>query len=217
MKTPLLITPLLFVAITGHALADYTIEERIEHNDSPSQTAIIRLKGDKARCDMGPMSTVANGNDITMLMHAQKIAMKLPTAAINATKSDSNSGPRQVLQPTGRKEKINGFDTEEFVHDNPSLKATTHLWIAKNFPDQAEIMKMLKSFVSPAMQQMTQAIRGVSPDDYPGMPIRTEVESHLMGKPSKTVVTLVSVKKESIDDAVFSIPADYHSAGPKDE
>jgi hypothetical protein len=153
-------------------------------------------------------------------MHAQKIAMKMPanfsprSATTAKTGKESPSGPREMLKPTGRTEKINGFDTEEYVHENPTLKATTHFWIAKDFPDKTEIMKVLTAMQTPMTKQLMQSAGTVLPEDYPGLPIRTEVESNLMGKPSKTIVTIVSIKKEAVDDSVFVVPADYRQGGP---
>jgi hypothetical protein len=35
-----------------------------------------------------------------------------------------------------------------------------------------------------------------------------------MGKPSKTIITVISIKKEPVDDSVFVLPADYRAGGP---
>ena len=212
MKT-ILISVVALIATSAMAFADYTIVEQMEHNDSAAQTLTIRLKGGKARCDMGTMmSTIVNGSDITMLMHSQKVVMKMPMNALSLLGKDSTDNTPTKLQPTGRKQTINGFNTEEYLHDNPKMKAKMHLWIAKDFPDAAEIMKMIQAFQTPMTTQFMQSAGMVSPEDYPGLPVRTEVESDLMGKPSKTVINVISIKKEPLDDSIFAVPSDYHSA-----
>jgi hypothetical protein len=216
MKTVLLATIALF-ALKTVALADYIIQERMEHNDLPPQNVTIKLKANKARCDIGTaMSMIADGGEITMLMHSQKAAMKMPIRAISKNQKDSPANPRPILQPTGHKEKISGFDTEEYLHDNSRLKSKTHFWIAKDFPDKAEIIKMLNAMQSPMTKQLMHAAGAVSPEDFPGLPIRTEIESNLMGKPSKTTVTITSIKKEPVDDSVFAVPGDYRTAGSEE-
>ena len=216
MKTVLLATIALF-AFQTVALADYIIQERMEHNDLRAQDVTIKLKANKARCDIGTaISMIADGGEITMLMHSQKAAMKMPIRAISNNQKDSPANPRPILQPTGHKEKISGFDTEEYLHDNSRLKSKTHFWIAKDFPDKAEIVKMLNAMPSPMTKQLMHAVGAVSPEDYRGLPIRTEVESNLTGKPSKTTVTITSIQKEPVDDSVFVVPGDYHAAGPQE-
>lgn len=209
------LTIIALFALTMAAQADYTIQERIEHNEAPPQDVTVKLKAGKARCDMGTaMSMILDGDQITMLMHSEKMAVKIPFGAtLPKNQKESAEKPRPTLQPTGRKEKINGFDTEEYVHENPTLKSKTHFWIAKDFPDKAEIIKMLNAMQSPMTKQMMRSAGAVSPEDYPGLPIRTEIESNLMGKPSKTAVTITSIKKEPVDDSIFVAPADYRSGG----
>lgn len=215
MKT---ISIIAFLVLQTAARADYIILERIEHNQTPQQEVTIKLKAGKARCDIGTaMSMISQGDEITMLMHSEKAAMKMPVRAVqsmmkNQKVSDATSHP--TMQPTGQKEKISGFDTEEYVHDNPTLKSKTHFWIAKDFPDKTEIIKMLGAIQSPMTKQMMHVAGAVAPEDYPGLPIRTEVETNFMGKPSKTIVTITSIKKEPVDDSVFVVPSDYRSAGP---
>src|SRR4051812_35834848 len=147
MKAISLATIALF-ALINSALADYIIQERMEHNDAPAQDVTIKLKAGKARCDMGRMSMIADGNDVIMLMHSEKAAVKIPMRSLTKNQNNSPDKTRPTLQATGRKEKINGFDTEEYLHDNPTLKGKTHFWIAKDFPDKNEIIKMLNAMRS---------------------------------------------------------------------
>jgi hypothetical protein len=216
MRTISLAT-LALCALSSGAFADYIIEEKMEHNDGPPQEMTIKLKEGKARCDIGgAMTTIMSGGQINMLMHAQKMAMKMPAGMMlmPQKKASAAGGTKATLKPTGRKEKINGFETEEFVHENPALKATMHLWIAKDFPDKIEVMKMMNAMQTPMTKQFMQAAGAVAPEDYPGLPIRTELESSLMGKPSKTIITITSIKKEPVDDSAFVVPADYRQGGP---
>jgi hypothetical protein len=215
-STRLSFTLALFLGLQASALADYVIEERMEHNGVPAQNVTIKLKAGKARCDMGTsMSTIATEDGITLLMHDQKMAMKMPAGlGAAASKKDLAAAAKSELKATGRKEKISGFDTEEYVHENSNLKATTHLWIAKDFPDRAEIMKLLAALQGPLTKQLIQATGSVATEDYPGLPIRSEIESKLLGKDSRTVLTILSLKKEAVDDSAFVVPSDYRSSGP---
>lgn len=207
-----LITIAVTFGIAASALGDYVIEEEVQHNETPAQKMTIKLKEGKARVDMGEqMSSISANGEVKMLMHSQKEAMTLP-AALSA-KAKATAGSDGSLQPTGRKEKINGFDTEEYVHDNPTMKAQSHYWIAKDYPDGAEILKLMMAMQSGPAQQMAQSLGALSPSAFPGLPIRTEVESHLMGKPSKTRMTITSITKEPVDDSVFAVPAGYREAG----
>jgi hypothetical protein len=202
-------------ALNASAFADYTIQETMEHNDAPAQEITIKMKDGRARCDIGAvMSTLSLNGKIQTLMHAQKAVVNLPLGALDAKSKPAQNSARITLEATGRRETINGFDTEEYMHDNPTLKAKSRYWIAKGYPDSVEILRLLDALQSPAAKQFMQAVGAVLPEDFPGLPIRTESESNLMGKSSKVIVTIVSIKKEPIDDSVFVVPSDYRQAGP---
>src|SRR5207253_10309834 len=55
--------------------------------------------------------------------------------------------PRK-LTPTGKKETINGYETEEFVYETPQFKAS--FWVATKYPDAADILKQMQAPVSGA-------------------------------------------------------------------
>jgi Domain of unknown function (DUF4412) len=210
-KTSLIIIAL--ISTSAVASADYTIEEQMEHNGGPAQSLTIRLKAGKARCDIGPtMSSIVIGSDVTLLMHSQKMVMKMPVNALSLLKKDSSDAAPAKLEPTGQKQTINGFKTEEYLHDNPKLKSKSHFWIAKDFPDAVEIMKMIQAFQTPMTTQFMQSAGVVSPENYPGLPIRTEIESN-----SKTIVNVISIKKEPLDDSAFVVPPDYRSVGREEK
>jgi len=216
MKT-ILLAGVALLALGTSAPADYTIQERMEQNDTATQDVTIKLKAGKARCDIGTrMSMIANGSEIIMLMHLEKAEMKMPNRGISKDQKAASGKPAATLEPTGRKEKINGFDTEEYLHENPKLESRTHFWIAKDFPDKDEIIKMLNAMQTPVTKQLMRAADTIAPEDFPGLPIRTEVESNIMGKPSKTTITITSINKEPVDDSAFMVPDDYRAAGPEE-
>ena len=215
MKTKkLLLVFAVVLALNLSARADYTIEETIEHSDTPTQKVVMKIKPGKARCDIGAaMSTISSGGEMTMLMHEQKAAMKTSFRAMAAKNKQLESAAAMPLKPTGRKEKINGFETEEYVHENPALKSTTHYWIAKNYADGAELMKLMSELHGPAAKQLVAGAGELSPETLPGLPVRTEIESNLTDKPTKTKVTIMSINKGPVDDAAFVVPADYRQTG----
>jgi hypothetical protein len=111
------------------------------------------------------------------------------------------------LKPTGKKEKINGFDTEEYTTTFNGVEMS--LFIAKQYPNYQKIVEALYQVQNgPAME----AFRSISipPDKYPGLPIRTT--QTIIGQ--KIVMTLLSAQEMDLPDGDFAIPVDYKELNP---
>lgn len=208
----------LFVFLCGAGLvhADLTIVQKVE-GAAPANSAAgiseitIKMKGTKARVETGASASAivdASTGEMITLMHDQKVVLRISgerakamteMASKFAGKTEEKTKPELV--PTGKKETINGVETEIYTTKGGTRPVT--YWIAKNYPNATAILSQMQAML-PKQWSMTQ--RGM-PDyrDFPGMPIKTEFE--LGGK--KITSILVSVKEDPISDAEFTVPADY--------
>ena len=151
----------------------------------------------------------------TLLIHPNKAFLKISpeeikqqTKALKEMLGQKLENPADVqLKPTGKKEKINGFDTEEYTTNFNGVEMS--LSIAKQYPNYQKIVEALYQVQNgPAME----AFRSMSipPDKYPGLPVRTT--QTIMGQ--KIVMTLDSAQEIDVPDADFAIPADYKELNP---
>ena len=209
MKRTLALITLVFTAAL--AQADLVIEQKME-SAMINGDMTIKLKGDKMRMDMaggpvGAMSTVMNmtTGDVTQIIHSQKMVMKISSSQAKqmmqmVKKKESGETPK--LQATGKMEKIGAYNTEIYTWTGSGM--TQKLWVAKDFPNFAKfkdlVVKMSKSPIAGMAQGMT-------PDmsTLPGMVVKTEAE--VSGQ--KIVTTLVSLKEQPLENAIFEAPKDY--------
>src|SRR5438093_12832735 len=116
----------------------------------------IKIKGDKMRIDASPkMTTIFDGttSEVINLIRDQKTVirispekMKAVTDMLERFKSDKAGPEKPVLKPTGQKEVVNGYETEQYTYDGPNFKAT--YWVAPNYPNGAAILAQLQSVKS---------------------------------------------------------------------
>ena len=210
---------LTFALTLAAARADLVVEQKIE-SQMQNGNITIKVKGDNIRIDMptspmGAMSTVMNVNtgDSLSLIHGQKMAMKVSGAQTKAmmeamkkqAPATENAAPK--LQATGKTEKVGDYTTE--IYTWTGAGSTQTLWIAKDFPNYAsfkdELGKLNKSAATGIAKDM-------QPDfsTLPGMVVKTIAETAGM----KMTSTLISVKQEPVDAALFQAPADYQSMTP---
>lgn len=178
----------------------------------------IKIKGDKARIDAAPqMSTIIDGKtgEMTTLMKDKKTLIRVSAAELKAAAEIFNEGSdknpvaaKPKLTPTGKKETINGYETEEYVCETPMFKAS--YWIAPKYPEGPAILKQLQSLKS----EMWNPASVNMPDyhDFPGLPIKTVVA---MG-PTQITSTLMSVKQDPLNDVEFSVPKDFQEKKASD-
>jgi hypothetical protein len=210
------------------ARADLTVTETIQQSGGPSVPGVpmpkelkmtVKMKGTMMRTDVSPqVSTIVNSEtgDTITLMHSQKMAMTIPGAMVKNLSSKiaaalpgaNSSATPSTPQPTGNKQTIDGFETEEYtatMGDN-----TVSFWLAPNFPDK-ELMEGQYAKLSTQMPQLPQfsALKS-SADSIKsiGYPLRTVIVTPMTGT---TTVTVEGISKDPLPDSEFQIPSDYRA------
>jgi Domain of unknown function (DUF4412) len=203
------------------ARADLVLKQNIE-SAVLNGTITTQIKGNKIRVDIpsspqGAMSTImdlSSGDSVTLL-HQQKTAMKVPGAEIKqmvenmkqARAAGTNAAPPK-FQDTGKAEKVGSYDTELYTWSSPD-GATQTVWVARNFPDYAQIKSQMDELNHSPVAQLT---KGAAPDvsALPGMVVKTQMEMN----GQKVTSTLVSAREESVDPSIFQTPKDYQEMAP---
>ncbi|MEP6698462.1 MAG: DUF4412 domain-containing protein [Verrucomicrobiota bacterium] len=200
----------LFLAVfLFNARADLVLVQKIEGGGSVSQLT-IKLKGDRARLEGVPQVTTimdSKSGEMLTLMNEEKKFMRISAdkakafAAMANKYAGGSEREKPKLTATGKKETINGYETEEFVSEATSFKA--RYWIARDYPHGDSIMKQLRAMTPASWTNITKGI----PDyrDFPGIPLRANME--VAGK--EVTTTVVSIKEETINDTEFSPPKDF--------
>jgi hypothetical protein len=212
----LLSTALLITLASSTSLrADIVIVQKVEGVGGQTGEMTMKMKNGMVRTDVNPeMSNITDTKtgDVITLLHDRKSYMKISGATTKAmleqirkmTQEKSGSSPASApkLKATGRKEKISGYDTEEYVCDMNGKKMS--YWIAKDFPNYSVILREMMQLREGGLSAM---MKGLMPDasDFPGMPIRTEVDNG----GEKIVTTLLSANQEPVDAADMQAPAAY--------
>jgi Domain of unknown function (DUF4412) len=205
------------VCLALSARGDFLIKERFEQTDQVQQIT-LKIKGTKVRLDTGQETSALIDSETgvtTLLIHPNKAFLKISAEeikqqakALKEMLGQKLENPADVqLKPTGKKEKINGFDTEEYTANFNGVEMS--LSIAKQYPNYQQIVGALYQVQNgPAME----AFRSMSipPDKYPGLPIRTT--QTILGQ--KIVMTLDSAQEIDVPDADFAIPGDYKELNP---
>ena len=183
----------------------------------------IKIKGDKARIEASPQLTTIfdrKTGEVINVMNDQKTIMRFSPEKMKAvtdmlTKfSQGKAGTEKPkLRPTGQKETINGYETEQYTYGGPDFQATC--WVAPNYPGGAAILSQLQSIKS----EMWNAANTMMPDyrDFPGLPIRTKIVMTMGNKPgtgpfgqaTAITSTITSVSQAPISDSEFAVPSGY--------
>jgi hypothetical protein len=192
------------------ASADLTIVEAVEGGDAP-QHITMKVKGDKARVDVSSHITTildAKTGDLTNVLHDKKMVMhisgeKAKAMAEMAKSFVKDEVPDQPLpKPSGKTEKINGYDTVEYVTDSPKFHAS--YWVATTYPDYQNILRQMGILQKGAFASITKGM-----PDYqalPGLPLRTQLK--IPGQADFTS-TIESLSQTAIPDSDFTVPAGY--------
>lgn len=202
------IVALLFaVAI---ARADWVLVQKTV-TDGQEKEVTTKIKGEQARVDMGTqMSVIVGEQGMVMLMHAQKVMMKMDLATMKAAMEMAGKAtavldkqqPAAKPVATGEKEKVGQWDTEIFTWEGQMGKG--RFWVAKDFPKHAEI-----NAISDKLGQVVgKSMAGLAPQasDFDGMVVKSEVT--MMGKSVTSM--LVSAKEEDVDPKEFVPPEGYN-------
>lgn len=193
-----------------------------------AENMTIKVKGDKARIDAPPhMTAIFDGTtgQLINLLNDQKTVVRISPDKMRAIAdmvdkfSNNKAGSQKPrLTPTGQKEVINGYDTDQYTYDGPDFKAT--YWIAPNYPSGAAVLAQLQSIKS----EFWDAANTKMPDfrDFPGLPIQMRIivgKQDAAGKhgasvsaashPTEITSTITGVSLNSIADSEFTVPADF--------
>lgn len=191
------------------ARADLTIVQRVE-GAGQNGDITVKIKGDKERIDAPSQPTqIIDGktgemidlmNDKKSLVRISAEQMKAAAETIN--KFDDGKQPSTPkLTPTGKKETINGYETEEFVYETPQFKAS--FWVATKYPDATGILKQMQAPFSGAWKPSNMGMPDYT--DFAGLPLKTVIS---VGA-NQVVTTIMSIKKDSINATDFDIPKDF--------
>ena len=207
----MLAAPLLFItfSVLVSARADLTI---VQHVDGVGQNgdATVKIKGDMERIEAPEQPTRiidGKGGQMIDLMNDKKTFVKISADQIKAAAetiskfNDANNAAAPKLTSTGKKETINGYETEEFVFETPQYKAS--FWVAAKYPDAAAILKEMQAPVSGAWKPSNMGMPNYT--DFSGMPLRTVIS--VGGNQMTTTIT--SIKKDPLNAAEFEIPKDF--------
>src|SRR5437667_3162426 len=161
--------------------ASQTLKDQAAEAAGAGTNITIKIKGDRARIDASPQVTTIfdgkTGEVITLLNDQKTIVrissdkMKAVTDMLDKFSSKKAATEKPKLTPTGQKEIINGYETEQYTYEGPDFKAT--YWIAPNYPNGANMLAQLQSIKS----EFWDAANAKMPDfrDFPGLPIRMQI------------------------------------------
>jgi hypothetical protein len=203
----LIVTTFLLVTARG----DLTIVQNVEGSGSVKQIT-VKLKGDKARVEVSPEITTIIDNksgDMLSLMNAKKKFLRMSADKSKAIAElaskyagdSSAAAARSKLTPTGKKEMMNGYETEEYVRESPSVKES--YWIALKYPDSAAIVKQLQAITPAAWNDIAKGMLDFR--DFPGLPLRTTIKTDR----KEIISTITSIKQDSLSEAEFAFPKDF--------
>ena len=179
----------------------------------------MKIKGDRIRVDMaaGPMGNVStimdlDAGDSTTLLHQQKMAMKISAAQMQQMmqkmkgrlNNDATNAETPKFQDTGKTETVGDYNAEIYTWTNNNNNSGGTIWVAKDFPNYAEIKTQLDKLSKSSFGQMS---KGIAPDTstLPGMVVKTKAE--VQGQ--EITMTLISAQEEPVDASAFEIPKDY--------
>ncbi|CAN5402851.1 hypothetical protein BH20VER3_BH20VER3_01150 [soil metagenome] len=192
------------------ARGDLTIVQKTEGNQGINQIT-FKVKGDKARVEMGAGATTiidVKSGDLTTLLHDKKAVMRVSGERAKAMAEIAKAfvkdeAPNQpVPKPTGRKETIAGYETEEYVSDSPKYHAS--YWVARTYPNYQSILQQMSLLKQGAFATITKGM----PDfrALPGLPLRTKVTIPGEGEFTSTIE---SVSLAPLAASEFTVPAGY--------
>jgi hypothetical protein len=196
-------------ALLVSARADLTIVQRVE-GAGQNGDVTVKIKGDKERIEGAEQPTrILDGKsgEMISLMSDKKSFVKVSAEQIKAAAETVNKfgGDQKAaapkLTPTGKKETINGYETEEFVYEATQFKAS--FWIARKYPDASGILKEMQAPVSGAWKPSNMGMPDYT--DFQGLPLKTVIS---MGANQMTT-TITSIKKDPLNAAEFEIPKDF--------
>jgi hypothetical protein len=217
----------LVAALVCTSIADLVVVQEIDQSQTGEQMKMtMSFKGEKVRVDVGDQaSIIMDGKDSSMtnLIHAHKMYIVMSGEQVKAMVSQATAMMKAQqgeqtyeakLEKTGQTAEINGYKTEAYTQKVPG--GTCTYWIAKDYKGYESILKQLHAMQDSALGKMVDSTSGMpkmKAEDFPGMPIRTEVDTPQSGK---VTMTLVSAKEEKLDDSLFKAPEGYSTMNMPD-
>jgi hypothetical protein len=198
----------ILLACAGSVRADLTIVQRVE-GIGQNGDVTVKIKGDKERIDAPSQpSRIIDGKsgELTDLMNDRKSYVKISAAQIKAAaasmslNAEKKSGAPK-LTPTGKKETINGYETEEYLYETPQFKAS--FWIANKYPGAADILKQMQTPIAGAWKPSNMGMPDYT--DFSGLPLKTVIS---VGT-NQVVTTIMSIKQDPLNAGDFDIPKDF--------
>lgn len=206
---------LTILILLSIARADLTVVQSIESSAGTNKIT-IKIKGERARIEVNPKSSMivdTKSGEVLTLIPQQKAVMRLSAEeakdlgnkARQLAKVSDSSLEIATPKPTGKKEKINGYEAEEYTAETLKYKAT--YWVAKSYPDWQTILRQLKLLQNKAFA----AVHRHQADyyDFPGLPIRTKIKE----ANEEATITITSISQAPIPESEFAVPADYMELG----
>ena len=190
------------------------------------QRQTMSVSGPKVRIDAGEaMSTVVDHetNERFGLLHEMKVVVHEPFkdaeenkkrgsekgagASTRAANDGAAKEAETLTKPTGRKQKINGFDVEEYVPTKVDSRAK-RFWVTKEMKDEFALRAALTSGYagSSDFRPMRSVLAAL-----PGVAVRLEFET---AAGWKTTATFVSAEQQEVDPAIFEVPEGYTEMKP---
>ena len=207
MKNSLFCLLALFFSLST-SRADWLMVQK-NSMEGQEQVTTMKIKDGLARVDVGTESSVImNGENIMIVMHPQKMIMKMDPQMLEAAMKGvaqmaGQSGGQAPAKPvaTGQKEKVGEWNTEIYTWEGPMGKG--RFWVDKDFPQAAEIAEASDKIG----KAMGDPVAAFSPkmSDFSGMVVKSEMT--VMGK--VVVSELVSAKEEKLDAKDFAAPEGY--------
>jgi hypothetical protein len=211
MKKMLFLLLILF-AVTP-VFADMTIVQKVTSGPFMGQPGgddvmTMKIKGSKARIDHSNSKTFQIIDLAQQKIYTadpdKKSVMILPLDMMQQVGSAvmGMGGGTINFKKTGRTEKINGYNCEEYVMSSEGMmKLNGNLWVTKDF-DVAEY--------GPFKEFAESFLKGMKADNPPeGMTIRSNTKMNMMGKEVSATNEVQNVSREPVPDSVFVIPPDY--------
>ncbi|MDQ3116518.1 MAG: DUF4412 domain-containing protein [Verrucomicrobiota bacterium] len=200
----------VFLALCATARADLTVVQKMEGTEGLHKIT-FKIKGDKARVEVSPQVTTivdAKTGDLTTLLNDQKSVMRISGERAKAMAEMAKTFVKQetpdqsLPKPTGRKETIAGYETEEYVTESANYKAS--YWVAKTYPNFQSILQQMSLLQRGAFAEITKGM----PDYHalPGLPLRTKIKT-----PGQEEITstIESVSLAPLPASDFNVPAGY--------
>jgi hypothetical protein len=213
MKKLAILSAASLFAFLYSAPADLTIVQKVE-GAAQNGDVTVKIKGDKERIDAPSQSTrIIDGKSGEMadLMSDRKSFIKISAAQIGkAAESVSLSADKKSahpkLIPTGKKETINGYETEEYAYEAPQFRAS--FWVATKYPGAADILKQMQAPISGVWKSSNMGMPDYT--DFNGLPLKTVIS---IGN-DQVVTTIVSIKQDALSASEFEIPKDFQELKP---